>query len=142
MIPSPYVLLADIIAIIHFGYVAFVVLGLFVVLLGGLLRWSFVRNFWFRAIHLLMISVVILQSLIGKECPLTVWERDLRIAAGQSNVSEEAFVVRLVHQLMFFDFPPIVFTVGYCLFGLAVLGSWWLYSPHFPWKEKSEHQSK
>jgi hypothetical protein len=37
---------------------------------------------------------------------------------------------------MFFDFPPMVFMVGYCLFGLAVLGSWWLFPPVLPWKRK------
>ena len=137
MSPNFYVLLADIIAVIHFGYVLVVVFGLLVILLGGLLQWRFVRNFWFRVIHLAMISIVVIQSLIGLQCPLTVWERDLRIAAGQPNVSEEAFIPRLIHQLMFFDFPPEVFTVAYCLFTLAVLGSWWLYPPNLPRKRET-----
>jgi len=130
-----YALLADIIVIIHFGYVSFVVFGLLIILLGGVLRWRCIRNFWFRAVHLTTILIVVFESLIGMMCPLTVWEYDLRIAAGQQNVSDVSFVARLVHQLMFFEFPPIVFTVGYCLFGLAVLGSWWLYPPTFPWNK-------
>ena len=134
---SFYSLLADTVAVIHFGYVAFVVLGLLAILLGGLMKWKFVRNFWFRVIHLAMISIVIFQSLIGMMCPLTVLEYDLRIAAGQQNVSDMAFVARLIHQLMFFEFPPIVFTIGYCLFGLAVLFSWLLFPPSFPWKPKN-----
>jgi len=133
-----YILLADIIAVIHFGYVLVVTLGLVIILLGGLLRWKFVRNFWLRIVHFMMIAIVVFQSLIGMKCPLTVWERGLRITGGQSNVCEEAFVVRLVHQLIFFDFPPIVFTVGYCLFAIAVLGSWWLYPPNLPWKKVSQ----
>ena len=141
MTSNLYALLADIIAVVHFGYVLIVVLGLFAFLLGGLLGWRFVRNFWLRIIHFLMIAVVIFQSLIGMMCPLTVWERDLRIVAGQPNVCEEAFVVRLIHQLMFFNFPPMVFTVGYCLFGLAVLGSWWLYPPNLPWRKVSADKS-
>ena len=128
-----YAILADLIVVIHFGYVSFVVLGLLIILLGGVLRWRFIRNFWFRTVHLTTILVVVFESLIGMMCPLTVWEYDLRIAAGQQNVSDVSFVARLVHQLMFFECPPIVFTVGYCLFGLAVLGSWWLYPPTLPW---------
>ena len=132
-----YAILADLIAVIHFGYVSFVVLGLFAILLGGLLRRRFIRNFWFRTVHLTMILIVVFESLIGMMCPLTVWENDLRVAAGQ-NVADVSFVARLIHQLMFFEFPPIVFTVGYCLFGLAVLGSWWLYPPALPWKQGNE----
>jgi len=131
-----YALLADLIAMTHFGYVAFVVFGLLVILIGGVMRWHFVRNFWFRAIHLVMILIVVLEALFGILCPLTVWEYDLRIAAGQQNVSDVSFVARLIHQLMFFEFPPIVFLAGYCLFGLAVLLSWWLLPPHYPWKRK------
>ena len=129
-----YALLADLIAFIHFGYVSFVVFGLLVILLGGLLKWRFTRNFWFRAVHLTMILIVVVEALLGIVCPLTVWEDDLRMAAGQ-NVSEASFVARLIHQFMFFDFLPIVFTVVYCLFGLAVLASWWLYPPNWPWRK-------
>jgi len=130
-----YALLADLIVVIHFGYVAFVVLGLLIILLGGVLRWRFVRNFWFRAIHLTMILIVVIEALFKIVCPLTVWEYELRIAAGQQ-VSDLSFVARLVHQVMFFNFPPVVFTIAYCLFGLAVLASWWLYPPNFPKRKK------
>ena len=142
LMPNFYALFADMIAVIHFGYVAVVVFGLLIFLLGGLRGWRFVRNFWLRFIHLMMISVVIFLSLIGEPCPLTVWEHDFRIAAGQPNVCDRAFVARLVHQLIFFEFPPIVFTVVYGLFGLVVLASWWVYPPNFPWRKKKVSESE
>jgi hypothetical protein len=46
---------ADLIVSIHFVIVIFNVGGLLVIILGGILRWRFVRNFWFRAIHLGMV---------------------------------------------------------------------------------------
>ena len=134
-----YVLLADLITVIHFGYVSFVVFGLLLILTGGVLRWRFIRNFLFRTVHLALILIVVFEALLEIVCPLTVWEHDLRVAAGQQDVSDVSFVARLVHQLMFFEFPPIVFTVGYCLFGLAVLASWWLYPPNLPWRTSGEH---
>jgi hypothetical protein len=136
-----YALLADLVAAIHLGYVSFVVLGLLVILTGRLLRWRFVKNFWFRIVHLAMILIVVVEALLGIVCPLTVWEYDLRVAANQQNISDGSFVARLVHQVMFFNFPPIVFLVGYCLFGLAVLLSWWLIPPVFPWKKQSTAES-
>jgi len=75
--------LADLIVSIHFGFVIFVVGGLLVIILGGVLRWRFIRNFWFRVIHLAMILFVVFETLFGISCPLTDWEYELRIAAGQ-----------------------------------------------------------
>jgi len=131
-----YAFLADLIVAIHLGYVVFVAFGLPVILLGGTFRWRFVRNFWFRAIHLAMIMIVAFQALLGIACPLTVWEYDLRVAAEQEYAADVSFIARLIHQLIFFDFPPVVFTVGYCLFGFAVLASWRIFPPVLPWKRK------
>ena len=130
-----YAIFADLVVVIHFGYVAFVVLGLLVILLGGFLRWSFIRNFWFRVIHLTMILIVVVEALLGIVCPLTEWEHAFRIAAGQQ-VSDVSFVARLIHHVLFFDFPPFVFTFSYCLFGLAVLASWWVYPPNLSKRKK------
>jgi hypothetical protein len=134
-----YILLADLVVAIHFGYVAFVVFGLLAILAGGLLRWRFIRNVWFRVVHLTMIVIVVVEALLGIACPLTTWEYDLRVAGGQQNVSDASFVARLIHQVMFFDFPSIVFVVAYCLFGIAVLAAWWLYPPHC--RSKDIHRS-
>ncbi len=77
-----YRLLADVILVVHFTFVAFVVLGLLAVWTGRFLRWSWVRNFWFRLAHLLAIGIVAAESLGGIVCPLTTWEARLRELAG------------------------------------------------------------
>src|SRR2546425_8327969 len=69
-----YRLLADVVLVIHFAFVAFVILGLLAVWTGRFLRWSWVRNFWFRVAHLLAIGIVAAQALGGVICPLTTWE--------------------------------------------------------------------
>jgi hypothetical protein len=131
-------LFADLIVSIHFGYVIFIVGGLLVIILGGVLRWHFIRNFCFRVIHLAMILFVVFETLFGISCPLTDWEYDLRVAAGQQNVSGDSFIARLIHLLIFYEFPQIVFTVAYCVFGIAVLVSWWLIPPVVPWRKREK----
>ncbi|WP_461255851.1 DUF2784 domain-containing protein [Treponema sp. R80B11-R83G3] len=126
-------LIADLVVSIHFGYVTFVVGGLFVIILGGIFRWRFIKNFWLRAIHLAMILLVVFETLFGISCPLTDWEYELRITAGQQNVASESFIARLIHLLIFYDFPQIVFTIAYCVFGIAVIMTWWLIPPIYPW---------
>jgi hypothetical protein len=48
--------LADAVLVLHAGVVLFVVAGLALTLVGGALRWRWVRNFWFRAAHLAAIN--------------------------------------------------------------------------------------
>jgi hypothetical protein len=71
-------LIGDIIVAIHLAYVGFVIFGLVAILPGALLKWRWVRNPWFRWIHLVMIVIVAAEALVDFECPLTTWERHLR----------------------------------------------------------------
>ena len=69
-----YRLAADAVVLVHFSYVAFVVVGLAAILLGLVCRWGWVRNFWFRSLHLLAILIVAAEAVCGITCPLTTWE--------------------------------------------------------------------
>ena len=129
--PTFYRILANLTMGIHCAYVAFVVVGLVLVLLGLALKWQWVRNFWFRVVHFLMIAVVVAESLGGIVCPLTNWEKQLRVAAGDPK-EPGSFMGRLVHDVMFFEFPEWAFTTIYCVFGGAVLLTLILAPPRRP----------
>jgi hypothetical protein len=117
-------LAADLILVVHFAFVSFVVGGLAVTWIGAALRWEWVRNRWFRVAHLAAICFVAAEALLGVMCPLTVWEDALRGRGG-----ETAFVARWVHRVMFYDLPDWVFTAAYVLFALVVALTWWLVPP-------------
>jgi len=123
--------LADAIVVFHACYVAFIVLGLVVVLLGIAFRWGWVRNLPFRLIHLTMIAIVVVEALMGIPCPLTVWEDQLRRQAGQSTYPGD-FLGYWAHRLIFYRAEPWVFTVIYMSFGLAVLATFLLAPPRWP----------
>jgi polyferredoxin len=82
-----YRLLADLVVTVHFVYVAFVIVGLMLIIAGTALRWRWVRNFWFRVLHLAMIGIVVAEAWCGVVCPLTSWENKLRQLAGQAAYS-------------------------------------------------------
>ena len=117
-------LLADVILVVHFAFVLFVVGGLALTWIGGAAGWSWVRNWWFRAVHLAAIAFVAGEALLGIWCPLTLWEARLR---GDS--AEKSFVAEWVHRLLFYDVPERVFTVAYVAFLLAVAATWWWIRP-------------
>ncbi len=123
--------LADVVVVLHAAYVLFAIAGLLAVLVGGVLRWSWVRNPWFRWIHFFFIAIVVAESVFGVQCPLTVWEDDLRRAAGE-DVTQGTFIGRWAHELLFYDAPDWVFTTIYCLFGAVVLGVMVLVPPRWP----------
>ena len=51
-----YALAADALLVIHILVVIFIVFGLLLIFAGKLLRWQWVRNRWFRLLHLLAIG--------------------------------------------------------------------------------------
>jgi hypothetical protein len=120
--------LADLIVFFHATYVGFIVFGLAAILLGVVFRWNWVRNIWFRAIHLIAIGIVVGESLVGMPCPLSIWEAQLRKAAGQTVYSGD-FLGYWAHRLIFFRADPWVFTLIYMLFGMTVLATFLLAPP-------------
>jgi hypothetical protein len=123
-----YGLLADVLVAIHVAYVSYVVFGQLLIWLGLLLRWSWVRNPWFRWTHLIMILIVGAEAVLDIECPLTRWERNCRDLAGQAT-SGESFVGRLLHNLIFVDWSPWVLNALHIAFALVVLGTFVLAPP-------------
>ncbi|MGA0025154.1 MAG: DUF2784 domain-containing protein [Burkholderiales bacterium] len=117
-------LLADLILVVHFLFVLFVVASLPLVWAGALAGWRWVRHRGFRFAHLAAILFVTAESLAGVWCPLTLWEDALR-----GTVQEKSFVARWIHALLYYDLPPAVFTVAYLLFAALVALTWWRIPP-------------
>jgi len=117
-------LAADAILLVHFAFVAFVVAGLAAIWAGAILDWEWIRHFWFRVGHLAAISLVAAEALLGIMCPLTVWEDALR---GRN--TENGFVARWVHRVMFYNLPEWVFTAAYVAFAAIVLATYWIVPP-------------
>ena len=123
-----YSLAAHAILVSHVLFVVFVVLGCAAIYLGYWLSWKWIRNFWFRTIHLGAIVVVVLQSWASVICPLTVWETRLRELSGQEGYSE-TFIQHWLRSALYYDAPEWVFVVVYTLFGGIVLASWFVVPP-------------
>jgi len=120
--------LADALLVVHFLIAAFIVGGLPLVWLGAARRWRWVRNPWFRIVHLIAIGVVVAQAWAGELCPLTEWEQALRLRADDAAYTG-SFIAHWLAELLYYEAPMWVFALCYTLFGALVLAAWYLVRP-------------
>lgn len=125
---------AEIVLVVHFLFVVFVILSLFAIIIGKFRNWRWVRNRWFRIAHLSAIGIVVLQAWFGLICPLTTLEKHFRLKAGEV-VYEESFMEHWLGMLLYYDLPPWIFLITYSVFGSLVLISWFWVRPN-PFKFK------
>ncbi|MBC7706240.1 MAG: DUF2784 domain-containing protein [Rhodoferax sp.] len=124
----PYQFLANLVLTVHLSIVAFVVLGLVLVIVGNLRRWRWVNHLWFRLAHVGAIGVVVLESWLGFVCPLTTVEMWLRAKANAATYGG-GFVEHWLGRVLYYDAPAWVFILGYSAFGLLVLAAWCYFPP-------------
>ena len=127
-LPLPYQLLADVVLSLHVAIVVFVVGGLVFIIAGNLRAWRWANALWFRAAHLTAIAVVIAEAWIGVVCPLTTFEMWLRVKAHATTYAG-SFVEYWFQRILYYEAPAWVFALGYSLFGLAVVATWWYFPP-------------
>jgi len=126
--PTIFLLAADVILLLHVLFVAFVVIGLVLIFVGKVRFWSWIRNPWFRIIHLAAITVVVVQSWLGLICPLTTIEMALRSRAGDT-VYSGSFISHWLNNILYYQIPPWIFAVSYMAFAAVVVASWFWIRP-------------
>lgn len=120
-----YRILADIILVVHIGYVSYAVFGQLAILIGWPLGWRWIRNPWFRVTHLIMILIVAFESWFEILCPLTTWERQLR---GELDDGGSA-MGQWTHD--FLTIPESAFNVICMIAGVLVVATIFLVPPRF-----------
>ncbi|SCX55848.1 DUF2784 domain-containing protein [Nitrosospira sp. Nsp1] len=117
-------MLADIVLIVHFLFVLFVVGSLPLIWIGEWMRLDFVRNLRFRLAHMTAILFVVVEAIVGMVCPLTLLEDRLRGAESGGN-----FIQRWLHRILFYDVPEWILTMIYILFAILVIITFKLLPP-------------
>jgi hypothetical protein len=100
-----WIIMADIVAALHAAYFVFVVAGFAAILAGSAARWQWVRNVYFRVVHLAMILLICLEVIVGITCPLTRLESALRPRGGQTGYARD-FIGYWFDRIIFQDAPP------------------------------------
>lgn len=125
-----YKILADVIVIIHFLWILFMLLGFLLILYSILSRnkkFLFLRLF--RVAHLCGIFYVALLTILDKYCPLALLEIYLREKAGY-RIYKGSFIIHYIKKLVYPDVEPqviIIPTIGIAVFTII---SFIIYPPH------------
>lgn len=113
-------MLADLILVVHFCITGFITAGFVLIPIGAAVGWRWVRHRRLRLLHAGAIVFVALESLAGIACPLTVWEDMLR--GGVSGVT--GFIGHWLGRMLYWDFPPVAFTLLYVVLSLLAVWLW------------------
>ncbi len=116
---------ANLLALVHLAYVGFVVVGQALIVWGGLAEWDWIRNPWFRWLHLGAIGIVVAEVALGVYCPLTLLEAQWRGEATDG----AGFIAEWVGRLLYFDIALWQAHVAYLVFALITLGSFVRWPP-------------
>ena len=118
-------LIADIVLILHFGFVIFITSGFFIIPIGYRLNWKWITNRKLRLFHFGMMAFVTLETFLGITCPLTIIENSIR-GANQSN----SFISYWITKLIYWDLPILYFLILYSVVSAWTLILWKLCPPN------------
>lgn len=135
---------ADVIVVLHLGFVLSVLLSLVLVLVGWLAGWRWTRNFWFRVVQLIAVEIVAGQAVVGLDCPLTTLEQHLRGGFGHLHPEEgeSSALGKYCNDTLYLrNVPTGAFPYIYGGVGLLVLLTWVLAPPRTPWSADGDPPS-
>ncbi|CAN5501723.1 DUF2784 domain-containing protein [soil metagenome] len=105
-----YRVLADVVVVVHFAFVVFLVVG-------GLLALRWPTVLWFHVPSVAWGAFIVTFSIT---CPLTPLERTLRARAGRERY-EESFIERYVEGILY---PDDMLRQAQAVAAAVVIGSW------------------
>lgn len=115
---------ADVVLVVHFLFVLFIVGGFVCILIGWKLSWRWIGNWCFRMSHVLAMLFVTIETLVGIACPLTVLESKLRGSA-----TTPGFIQFWVQRVLFYDLPAFIFTLVYVCLLFAIIAMLYIAPP-------------
>jgi len=128
MTPELYALAADAVLIFHVAVALFNVFGLIAIPLGAWLDWPFVRVYWWRLTHVILMATVALQAYLGRACFLTYWQAALDERGG-GTASTLPLIQGWIMSVLFWPLPVWVFGVLYSAAFAFCFALWWLVPP-------------
>jgi len=106
---------------IHFLFILFMLFG-FLLSLYAIFFWEKFFDWWlFRSLHLAGILYVASLSVLGKYCPLTILENEIRSRYEASLVYSDSFIVHYLEKLVYPEVNPLVIQIPTILIAILTI---------------------
>ena len=120
------IIFSEIVLLFHFGIFLFIVTSFFLIPLGYYQKWKWVKNKYYRSIHIILMGFIFIETILGFMCPLTLLEHFLRNDTKVNNKFTE-----IIHLIMYWNLPIYQFIILYFLSFLYLIFLWFFLKPDF-----------
>ena len=120
------IIFSEIVLLFHFCIFLFMILSFFLIPLGYQQKWEWVKNKYYRLIHIILMGVIFVETALGFMCPLTVLEHFLRNDTKINNKFTE-----IIHEIMYWDLSSYQFIILYLFSFLYLVILWFFFKPDF-----------
>ena len=120
------IIFSEIVLLFHFCIFLFMTLSFFLIPLGYYQKWEWVKNKYYRLIHLVLMGIIFIETILGFMCPLTILESFLR-----NDIEINNKITQIIHQIMYWDLPTYQFIILYLLSILYLIFLWFFLKPDF-----------
>ena len=120
------IIFSEIVLLFHFSIFLFIILSFILIPLGYHKKWKWVKNKYYRLIHLILMGIIFIETILGFMCPLTILENFLR-----NNLRINNKITQIIHQIMYWDLPTYQFIILYLLSLLYLIFLWFFFKPDF-----------
>ena len=117
-------ILSEIVLLLHFSIFLFMILSFILIPYGYYKNWEWVKNIYFRSIHLILMGIILIETILGFMCPLTILENFLR-----ANKKIDNIFSKIIHQIMYWDFTNYQFIILYLLSLSYIIFLWFFFRP-------------
>lgn len=114
--------------VLHLAWIIFMLWG-FVLTIRGFFHPKFFDRWLFRTVHLLGILFVVALEILGKYCPLTLWENALRGHYNPETDYPGSFIIKHIEQMIYPDVSPLVVIIPTILLATFTLVAFVLKPP-------------
>ena len=120
------IILSEIVLLFHFSIFLFIIISFILIPLGYQKKWKWVKNKYYRLIHLVLMGIIFIETILGFMCPLTTLENFLR-----NDIEINNKITQIIHQIMYWDLPSYQFIILYLLSLLYLIFLWLFFKPNF-----------
>ena len=118
------IIFSEIVLLFHFSIFLFMILSFILIPLGYHKKWKWVKNKYYRLIHLILMGIIFIETILGFMCPLTILENFLR-----NDIEINNKITQIIHQIMYWDLPTYQFIILYLLSLLYLIFLWFFFKP-------------